>query len=832
MTTTKKKVKPGSDCGCNDEADYSAETDDEFATLTTVPDGDEPADLDPDPRGTMVRTFKNQLIAPYGMPTGDKRRFAKNSLSVGELPIPVKWQREDNAGHSTSVVVGRIDKVNFADDGVYASGVIFDPDPDKTPRWNEDCNEAYGLLKERVIGPSVDLDSMEYHEYVDTGEQYSAEQRPEVEVDKGRIRAGTLVAIPAFMEARPFALGEQDALEYAAELDEMTTLTASGVPQNFTLEVATDHQWDPLDWLGRGVYAMNGATLYSDGERTLFPIADLVDGRLQLIPAAVADAVSVLAFKSAQVDLPEGVKQAMREQLDTLVEACELPTPPWHKDDALVAAGGFRDWKPSAAMFEDPKLDKPTPIQIKDGRIFGHLADWRSCHIGFSHCVRAPRSRSNYAHFHVGQIETDKGPLAVGKVTIGGGHASTAPGVSFQAAVEHYDDATTAAAVVRAGEDRHGIWISGVAIPGREDEFASLPLYPMSGDWRDKNGRPEMIAALAVNTPGFGIPRVTEEKGRVTALVAAGMLDEYRAIDIAERKKLAAKGQANPDLSYPIENVDDLKNAIQAYGRAGNKPATRRLIMRMARKLNAENLIPESWRGSHAKDYSTDAELLDEVRQEWLDDMAAEVLTAGALVADATFERLHVRGFHGKFIKKLIGHHDGDGGDAGAGGGKMSKPFGAKAMRALRRMSEAETGGGRGHGSHSEKLAEFDRPGRKITKVGADSENPHDLGMTQGQRMDAYADVKDRFELKARQRDKLDASPGYASILKAAHSGNWEQVGRLLKQHGIIDYTPTERRQRRGNALDSDYAAILEGGLDALGELETQQAALAASKAF
>lgn len=815
------------DCGCDD-----------FAAVAATPDGDEKPDLDPDPRGTSVRVFKNQLIAPYGMPTGDKRRFAKNSLTVGELPIPVKWQREDNAGHSTSVVVGRIDKVNFADDGVYASGVIFDPDPDKTPRWNEDCNEAYGLLKERVIGPSVDLDSMEYHEYVDTGEEYAAEARPEIEVDKGRIRAGTLVAIPAFMEARPFALGEQDADEYAAELDNLAALTASGVPATVTYEVAQDYEWDPLDWLGRGVYAMNGACLYADGERTLFPVADLVDGRLQLVPGAVADAVSVLAFKAEKVDVPEGAKAAMRERLTEMASACGLPEPPWLHPGALTAAGGFRDWKPSAALFEDPKLDKPTPIQIKDGRIFGHLADWRSCHIGFSRCVRAPKSRSNYAHFHVGQIETDKGPLPVGKITLGGGHASTSPGVSFQAAVEHYDDATTAVAVVRAGEDKHGIWISGTAIPGQEDAFAALPLYPLSGDWRDRGGRPEMIAALAVNTPGFNIPRITEEEGRVTALVAAGMLEEYRTIDIAKRKELAAKDQANPDLSYPIETVGDLQNAIQAYGRAKNKPKTKALIKRMAKKLGREDLIPEDWepKGKDSDkdrdDYSTDAELLDEVRQEWLDDMAAEVLTAGALVADATFERLHVRGFHGKFIKKLIGHHDGDGGDAGAGGGKMPKPFGAKAMRALRRMSEAETGGGREHGSHSEKLGEFDRPGRKITKIGADSENPHDLGMTQDQRMNAYAEVKNRFELKYRQRDKLDASPGYASILKAAHSGNWEQVGRLLKQHGIIDYTPTERRQRRGNALDSDYAAILEGELDTLGELHVQQAALAASTAF
>lgn len=646
QTDFAKRGKKGKNCGCDDYADavHGTEDGDDFAALATTPDTDEPLDLDPDPRGTTVRVFKKQLIAPYGKPTGDKRRFAHGSLEVGALPIPLKWQREDNQGHSTSVAVGRIDKAHFEPDGVYGSGIFFDPDPTKTPRWAEDCAEAYQLTKEQVIGPSVDLDAMAFHEYVDDGEQYSAEARPEIEVDKGRIRAATLVVIPAFMEARPFALGEQDALEYAAELDDIAALTASGVADVVQYEVAKGHEWDPLGWLGSGAYLYQGAALYSDGERTLFPVADLVDGRMQLIPAAVADAVSVLAFKSGQVDLPEGVKQTMRERLIEMASACELPAPPWVEQEALVAAGAFRDWKPSAVMFEDPKLDKPTPIRIENGRIYGHLADWRSCHIGFSHCVRAPKSRSNYAHFHTGQVQTDAGPLPVGKITIGGGHASTAPGTTLQAAVEHYDDAGTAAAVVRAGQDKHGIWVSGVAIPGQEDAFASLPLFPLSGDWRTVGGHPELVAALAVNTPGFGIPRVTEERGRVTALVAAGMLDEYRTIDIAERKKLAAKGQANDDLSYPIENEGDLKNAIQAYGRAKNKPATRRLIMRMAKKLGKENLIPESWRGSHANDYATDAELLDAVNEEW---QLEEAASAFAGKADSG-------GFHNAFMEKLI----------------------------------------------------------------------------------------------------------------------------------------------------------------------------------
>lgn len=63
-----------------------------------------------------------------------------------------------------------------------------------------------------------------------------------------------------------------------------------------------------------------------------------------------------------------------------------------------------------------------------------------------------------------------------------------------------------------------------------------------------------------------------------------------------ERRRMAASGQAMPDGSYPIANVEDLRNAIQAFGRTDNPRATKEHIMRRARALNAEELIPENWR--------------------------------------------------------------------------------------------------------------------------------------------------------------------------------------------------------------------------------------------
>jgi hypothetical protein len=62
-----------------------------------------------------------------------------------------------------------------------------------------------------------------------------------------------------------------------------------------------------------------------------------------------------------------------------------------------------------------------------------------------------------------------------------------------------------------------------------------------------------------------------------------------------ERMKLAEDGMALPDGSFPIKNGDDLKNAIQAYGRAKDKEAAKAHIMKRAEDLDMEDLIPDSW---------------------------------------------------------------------------------------------------------------------------------------------------------------------------------------------------------------------------------------------
>lgn len=63
-----------------------------------------------------------------------------------------------------------------------------------------------------------------------------------------------------------------------------------------------------------------------------------------------------------------------------------------------------------------------------------------------------------------------------------------------------------------------------------------------------------------------------------------------------ERKKLAKKKEALPDGSFPIRNTSDLKNAIQAIGRAKDPTKAKAWIKKRAKALGKEDLLPDTWK--------------------------------------------------------------------------------------------------------------------------------------------------------------------------------------------------------------------------------------------
>ncbi|MGV0738227.1 hypothetical protein ABQF35_14295 [Mycobacterium syngnathidarum] len=177
------------------------------------------------------------------------------------------------------------------------------------------------------------------------------------------------------------------------------------------------------------------------------------------------------------------------------------------------------------ALFEDPKLTRPTaPTMNNDtGRIYGHLAEWGRPYRG-GNGELTPRNSNGYANFHTSQVQLANGKqLSVGRLTVEGGHAPTSRGVTMATARAHYDNVCTAFGLVRVGEDQFGIWFSGVPAPGVAPEVFQMGMTaPLSGDWRDEGRGLDMIAAHAVNTPGFPIySAVTGPDGQDIALVAS-----------------------------------------------------------------------------------------------------------------------------------------------------------------------------------------------------------------------------------------------------------------------------------------------------------------------
>lgn len=310
------------------------------------------------------------------------------------------------------------------------------------------------------------------------------------------------------------------------------------------------------------------------------PFADVISGRLTAVPRGIFAAAAAMQGARGGVDIPDADADAVRRRIGTYYQRMDR-TAPWQTSSSadrnlLVAAGGITGlvtgydaetgWLRIATgaeasivcpadtvdddgtallaagsavsapetipdgWLQDPQLDSPTPLQVEDsGRVYGHLATWNTCHTAFSGtCVTPPRSATGYDYFHVGDVVTESGAhTPVGKLVIGGSHAG--PYAGWRAATAHYDRDSATIALVRAGEDEHGIWVAGSLLPHIQPrQVAALRRSPLSGDWRRIGGNLELVAALAVSVPGFPIPRprAATVRAQQTSLIAAGVLGQ------------------------------------------------------------------------------------------------------------------------------------------------------------------------------------------------------------------------------------------------------------------------------------------------------------------
>ena len=297
------------------------------------------------------------------------------------------------------------------------------------------------------------------------------------------------------------------------------------------------------------------------------PIAVVADGGLAIVPRAVNAVVQKLEGARGGVDIPDddmdavqALAKRIRQRFDggvSEVASADVET----AGDAVVAAA--IPVKPPREWFVNPNLSGPTPIAVTpDGRVMGHLAAWGVCHTKWSdRCVMAPRNSSGYKYFLNGSVITaDGSSVKVGKITMGTGHADTRYG--WIPAADHYDNTGVPAAVVAAGEDQWGIWVAGAMTPETDErDAAQLRRSPLSGDWRRINGQMELVAALAVNTPGFPIISMTAS-GEPDALVAVGVIAEDGTI-----VGLQEDGEHTESDKNMLARLDALKQGVEAITR-------------------------------------------------------------------------------------------------------------------------------------------------------------------------------------------------------------------------------------------------------------------------
>jgi hypothetical protein len=156
------------------------------------------------------------VLARTGVPTGDGRILDPAGGSSRDLPLPLLHQQVTDDGHGGSVVVGRIETLRIHDGMVTATGSMLDG-----AGYGTDVHE---LLRAGVIGPSVDLDDIEY----------VMDDQERMVITRWRVAGATLVAIPAFadvsltLDPEPARSMLDEAVESAA--DRMWPLQASAAP--------------------------------------------------------------------------------------------------------------------------------------------------------------------------------------------------------------------------------------------------------------------------------------------------------------------------------------------------------------------------------------------------------------------------------------------------------------------------------------------------------------------------------------------------------------------------------------------------------------------------
>lgn len=186
-----------------------------------------------EPTIEMQQAWRAPVLVRVNVETPDGRLM--RAIDWRELPLPLKWQKADTDGHDQSIIVGRIDTIEMADDTTVTAAGVFDTSPDAL--------EAARLVAEQMLrGVSVDPGGIGAVEVTERDDGSML-----MEFESYTIGGATLVAIPAFPDAAIQLIDDEgelaaldEAMGHVTELREalpdpagsLSSLLASATPLN------------------------------------------------------------------------------------------------------------------------------------------------------------------------------------------------------------------------------------------------------------------------------------------------------------------------------------------------------------------------------------------------------------------------------------------------------------------------------------------------------------------------------------------------------------------------------------------------------------------------
>lgn len=547
MATEEQQCPPGTEW--DDDAGECVKVDEAAASKTLaadedgecppghhkMPDGEcMPDDEMEDSNSNEVRA--TGIATREGEWTGDGRMFADGSLDwpdPAKTSIPLQWQKETSHGgmNDVTVNIGWLTALERGDNGQIGFEAVIDTD-------SADGLEAARFVAKRgQFGVSIVADDPEkaemefvYPEECNEGkidEESDIDEMPmscfmpDVIFHSGRIRALTLVDVPAFADAY-IEISDADALTASTQ-----TLGAVGSHDTAT----SDSDWDAAAQEGkldspmgldtaRSMYAWIDETQAEGDEVTKaackFPHHEVNEdgtpGAANL--AACSAGIGALNGARSEPDIPAEDFQGVYDHLAAHLRDAdqEPPEAEFETKGALVASYSIEipDLPPAEWYNEPTELPEIGAIKVTDeGRFYGLLAPRGVAHRSFGdRKVTVPMGNVDYSRWMNRETLVAGGKrIVAGPVTMECGHASVHPSVSAQASRDHYDNSCSVVATVRIGENRDGVWVAGALLPGVDaKQIAKMMACQLSGDWRphpDKPGKREMCGALLVPVPGF-----------------------------------------------------------------------------------------------------------------------------------------------------------------------------------------------------------------------------------------------------------------------------------------------------------------------------------------